>query len=82
MTAEAIGLIFQRLCEAYRRDPHATMSRQELGAGMAEDAFKAALRELRGLGNDQDLRIRFDGGDPDRIALGPSWRGYCEDIGQ
>ncbi|MBI2491364.1 MAG: hypothetical protein HYV94_04565 [Candidatus Rokubacteria bacterium] len=75
----AIELIFRRLCEVHSRDSGATLTRSELGVDILEKTFVAALRELRGPNNDQDLRICFDGGDPDRIGLGASWRGRCED---
>jgi hypothetical protein len=39
------------------------------------------LRALVGPNADQDLSIRFVGGDPDKITLGLAWVGRCEDKG-
>jgi hypothetical protein len=38
------------------------------------------MLELRGPSNDQDLKIAFVDGDPDKIALGSSWRSKCDDV--
>jgi hypothetical protein len=77
--SEAIELMFTRLCGAYSRNPDATLTAQDLGAGIPNDIFAAALRELRGPADDQDLRIRYVEGNRTRAALGTSWRGRCED---
>lgn len=77
---DAVDLIFRRLCNDLRtRGQGATMSRQSLGSGIPEEVFMAALRQLRGPRNDQDLLLEFVGGSPDQIRLGASWRGRCED---
>ncbi|PYN74095.1 MAG: hypothetical protein DMD96_31680 [Candidatus Rokuibacteriota bacterium] len=76
---EAIELIFTRLCDAYTRNPDATLTAEDLGAGIPNDIFAAALRELRGPADDQDLRIRYVEGNRTRAALGTSWRGRCDD---
>lgn len=77
---EAVDLIFQRLCSDFKaRGKGAGMSRGSLGSGMPEEIFMAALRQLRGPANDQDLCIEFIGGNPANIRLGASWRGRCED---
>lgn len=80
MTIEkATDLIFQRLCDNFKVcGLMAGMSRGALGSEIPDEIFMAALRELRGPANDQDLRIEFIGGDPDQIRLGASWRGRCE----
>lgn len=78
---EAVDVIFQRLCGHLKTGAEQTdMSRGPLGSGMPEEIFTAALRQLRGPANDQDLYIEFIGGNPDRIRLGASWRGRCEDV--
>ena len=66
---EAIELIFSRLCGAYTRNPDTTMTAEDLGTGIPNDVFAAALRELRGPADDQDLRIRYVEG----IAPRPRW---------
>jgi hypothetical protein len=76
---EAIELIFTRLCDAYTRNPDATLTADGLGAGIPSDIFAAALRELRGPTDDQDLRIRYVEGNRTKAALGVSWRGRCEE---
>jgi hypothetical protein len=76
---EAIELIFTRLCDAYTRNPEATLTAEDLGAGIPSDIFAAALRELRGPADDQDLRIRYVEGNRTKAALGMSWRGRCEE---
>jgi len=76
---EAIELIFARLCAAYTRNPDATLTAEDLGAGIPNDIFAAALRELRGPADDQDLRIRYVEGNRTKAALGTSWRGRCEE---
>jgi hypothetical protein len=76
---EAIELIFTRLCDAYTRNPEATLTAEDLGARIPSDIFAAALRELRGPADDQDLRIRYVEGNRTKAALGTSWRVQCED---
>ena len=76
---EAIELIFTRLCDVYTRNPDATLTAEDLGAGIPNNIFAAALRELRGPADDQDLRIRYVEGNRTRAALGTSWRDRCED---
>jgi hypothetical protein len=76
---EAKELIFTRLCDAYSRNNEATLTAQDLGAGIPSDIFAAALRELRGSADDQDLRIRYVEGNRTKAALGLSWRGRCEE---
>jgi len=76
---EAIELIFARLCGAYTRNPDATMTAEDLGVGIPNDVFAAALRELRGPADDEDLRIRYVEGNRTKAALGTSWRGRCEE---
>jgi hypothetical protein len=75
---EAIELIFTRLCVAYIRNPDATLTAEDLGAGIPNDIFAATLRELRGPNDDQDLRIRYVEGNRTKAALGTSWRDRCE----
>src|SRR4029453_1030484 len=70
MTVEqAIELIFTRLCAAYTRNPDATLTAEDLGAGIPNDIFAAALRELRGPNDDQDLRLRYVEGNRTKAAL-------------
>ena len=59
------------------------MTRQELqeATGLTAEALIHALRALVGPNADQDLSIRFVGGDPDKITLGLAWVGRCEDKG-
>jgi hypothetical protein len=76
---EAIEVIFTRLCAVYTRNPDATLTAEDLGAGIPNNIFAAALRELRGPADDQDLRIRYVEGNRTRAALGTSWRDRCED---
>ena len=58
-------------------------TRQELqeATGLTAEALIHALRTLVGPNADQDLSIRFVGGDPDKITLGLAWVGRCEDKG-
>jgi hypothetical protein len=76
---EAIELIFSRLCGAYTRNPDTTMTAEDRGTGIPNDVFAAALRELRGPADDQDLRIRYVEGNRTKATLGTSWRGRCEE---
>jgi hypothetical protein len=76
---EGIELIFTRLCAAYTRNPEAMLTAEDLGAGIPNDIFAAALRELRGPSDDQDLRLRYVEGNRTKAALGMSWRGRCEE---
>jgi nucleotide-binding universal stress UspA family protein len=75
---EAAEAVFQALCAHARKNgADVGMSRVELQAvaGLTEESMMMALRALQGLG---DLQVRFIGSDPDRIALGASWRGRCD----
>lgn len=79
---QAVEAVFGALCQHYRAaGAAAQMTRAELRrrAGVDETTFNAALRALRGPRDDQDLKVAFVDRDPDRIVLGASWRGRCED---
>ena len=67
---EAIELIFARLCAGYTRNPDTTSTAEDLGAGIPNDVFAAALRELRGPADDQDLRVRYVEDNRTKAALG------------
>jgi hypothetical protein len=53
--------MFTRLCGAYSRNLDATLTAEDLGAGIPNDIFAAALRELRGPADDQDPRLSVRG---------------------
>ncbi len=75
---EATTLLFRRLCNDFKtRGKEAEMSRQSLGSGIPEEIFMAALRQLRGPANDQDMQVEFIERNADRMRLGASWRGRC-----
>jgi hypothetical protein len=77
---DAAGQVFQQLCVHVKaKGPDATMTRAELrlATGLSEEELMEALRRLRPPGSGQDLLVSFVGG-PDKITLGPSWRGQCE----
>lgn len=76
---DALDLIFKRLCEAFRLKPDGELTGVTLRGEIPEAVFVEALRAVRGRSNDQDLKISFAGGDPDRIVLGTAWRARCED---
>jgi hypothetical protein len=44
---EAIELIFARLCVAYTRNPDATLTAEDLGAGIPNDVFRCVARAAR-----------------------------------
>lgn len=72
--------VFEQLCAHVKtRGTDATMTRAELqkAAGLSEQDFMAVLRGLRGPNNDQDTKVRFVGGDPDKITLGIRWSQDC-----
>ena len=79
-------LIFEALClrlHSTTKVSSNTMTRQELeeATGLRAEALVDALRALVGPNADQDLSIRFVGGDPDKIALGLAWVSRCEGKG-
>ena len=72
--------VFEQLCAHVKvKGTDATMTRAELqkAAELSEQDFMAVLRELRGQKNDQDTRVRFIGGDSDKITLGIRWSQDC-----
>jgi hypothetical protein len=79
-------LVYKALCRRHRATTKGAanpMTRQELqeATGLTAEALIHALRALVGPNADQDLSIRFVGGDPDKITLGLAWVGRCEDKG-
>jgi hypothetical protein len=76
---DAAGQVFQQLCaHVNAKGADATMTRAELqlATGLSKEELMAVLRHLCPPG--QDLQVRFVNSDPDKITLGPSWRGQCE----
>jgi hypothetical protein len=76
---DVAAAIFGRLCDHQRaHGPGATMTLAELrlALGVTEAVLMAALKVLR---LSDDLYIAFPGRARDRVTLGPSWRGRCED---
>ena len=59
------------------------MTREEPqeATGLTAEVLIHALRVLVGPNADQDLSIRFVGGDPDKLALGLAWVSRCEGKG-
>ena len=79
-------LIYKALCRRHRSTTKGAanpMTREELqeATGLTADALIHALRAFVGPNADQDLSIRFVGGDPDKITLGVAWVSRCEDKG-
>lgn len=73
--------VYEQLCAHVRaKGAGATMTQKELrkAAGLSEEDFIAVLRRLRGPQNDQDTRVRFVGGDKDKVTLGIRWSQDCE----
>lgn len=82
MTESPSDLIFNVLCARFKSAKVLkAMTRQELqeATGLSERALRDALQALRGPNDDQDSKIAYEG---ERIALGWSWRGTCEDKGR
>ena len=74
---DVVEAIFQRLCLRQRHQGvGAAMSLTELrvGLGVTEDQLADAVKVAR---ISDDLFVAFTA--PDRLTLGPSWRGRCED---
>ena len=80
MTVDDVAAaIFQRLCDHQRaQGPGASMSLAELqlAIGATERELAEAIKILR---LSDDLYIALPKGARDRVTLGPSWRGRCED---
>ena len=71
--------VFDKLCANARTNgPDATMTRAELqnAAGLSEKDFNDVLRGLRGLYDDQDLKVCYVGS-RDTFKLGISWLQKC-----
>jgi hypothetical protein len=79
-------LIFEALCLRYRSTPNVskTMTRQELqeATGLPLERPRDALKVLCGPEYDHDLRVRFGGGDSEKITLGRSWLSRCDNTGR
>jgi hypothetical protein len=78
LTVEAIvEAMYRRLCLRVRHQgAGAAMSLTELriGLGVTEEQLAEAVKVAR---ISDDLFVAFTA--PDRLTLGPSWRGRCED---
>jgi len=80
-------LIFEALCLRFHSTIKVsvsnTMTREELAeaTGLTAEALVPAVRALVGPNADQDLFIRFVGGDPDKVTLGVAWVSRCEGAG-
>jgi hypothetical protein len=76
---DVVEAIYQRLCLRRRHQGvGADMSFVELRLALAvtEEQLMEAVKVLR---LSDDLYIAFPAGSRDRVTLGPSWRGRCED---
>jgi hypothetical protein len=76
---DVAAAIFERLCDRQRAEgPAASMSLAELrlAIGATEAELMEAVKVLR---FSDDLYIAFPSSTRDRLTLGPSWRGRCED---
>ncbi len=77
---DVVEAIFRRLCVRQRmQGPGEDMSLAELrlALGVTEEQLMEAIKLLRV--SSADLRIAFTTPAQDRVTLGPSWRGRCED---
>jgi len=78
---DVVEAIFRRLCDRQRaHGVGADMSLAELrlALGATEAQLMEAVKVLR---LSDDLRIAFTAQGRDRVTLGASWRGQCEDPG-
>jgi hypothetical protein len=76
---DVVEAIFRRLCDhqrAYGVGADMSLAELRLALRVTEAALTEAVRVLRLA---DDLHVRFTA--PDRMTLGASWRGRCEDIG-
>jgi len=74
---DVVEAIYRRLCLRQRHQGvGAAMSLTELqlGLGVTEEQLADAVKAAR---ISDDLFVAFTA--PDRLTLGPSWRGRCED---
>ena len=79
-------LVYNALCRRHQATGKGAanpMTRAELqeATGLTAEALIRTLRALVGPNADEDLSIRFVGGDPDKITLGVAWVSRCEDKG-
>lgn len=80
-TEDITERIFTVVCQKVRKEgPEASLTRDELekAVGVPHGELVAAIKAIRGPANDQDLLLRFIGGDMDRITLGSSWLFRCQ----
>jgi hypothetical protein len=79
MVDDVVEAIFRRLCDHQRaKGTRADMSLPELrlALGVTEAQLMEAVRVLR---LPSDLFLAFTTPAWDRVTLGPSWQGRCED---